>query len=252
MQAMEEDADQQRSFRFKDLVDQIPALIYVDVIDGNVLYVSPYIEQMLGITPEEWIAHEGDPWEAHLHPDDKERALAQLEEYADGGADLDPYRLVGENGNVVWVQDIATLHRDAEGRQIEQGVMVDITETKRAEETLAFQAQLLESISDAVIAYDTEMVVTSWNRAARSLYGWEAEEVVGQPLPAELRYDVEDLVTAGLADPFMQEMDGWVGRVVQRDRDGFEIQIETKGMPLRASDGSLRGYVMVNREISNL
>ena len=56
----------------------------------------------------------------------------------------------------------------------------DITERKQAKEELHYQANLLENVSDAVIATDLEFRVESWNKAAEAIYGWQADEVIGK------------------------------------------------------------------------
>jgi len=98
-----------------------------------------------------------------------------------------------------------------------------------------------------VIAYDTDMTVTAWNRAAESLYGIAAADVLGRPLPDAIRRDETDVVP--IWDPFVDGMDGWRGRSVHRDADGYEIAIETKCVPLADADGKERGWVMVDREV---
>lgn len=62
-------------------------------------------------------------------------------------------------------------------------MLYDISDGKRAIEERDFQARLLESISDAVIAYDADMTVTAWNRGAEVLHGRAASDVLGHPLP---------------------------------------------------------------------
>src|SRR5215211_7372559 len=62
----------------------------------------------------------------------------------------------------------------------EEGLSVyyqDITERKRAEEQLAYHANLLKNIHDAVTATDEQFVVTAWNKGAEQMFGWRADEV---------------------------------------------------------------------------
>src|SRR4029450_6712588 len=58
------------------LVEQIPAIVYVDVADESwtTTYVSPQIESILGVTPEDYQG-ESDLWGRMLHPDDRDRAM---------------------------------------------------------------------------------------------------------------------------------------------------------------------------------
>ena len=129
--------------KFGALVEQIPAIVYVDVADENMstTYVSPQIEQILGYRPQEYIE---DPqlWEKILHPDDREEAKATyLRGRESGGPFVFEYRLVARNGRTVWFRDSAIVLTDAYGRpEYIQGVMLDITDGKLAEERIAFLA----------------------------------------------------------------------------------------------------------------
>jgi diguanylate cyclase (GGDEF)-like protein/PAS domain S-box-containing protein len=127
--------------RYRALVEQIPAIVYIDVADDSMAttYVSPQIERLLGIAPGEYVA---DPhlWSRHLHPEDRERAL---EQYVRGRESGEPftfeYRLVAKDGRVVWFRDSATTVRGANGRPaFVHGVMLDVTDVREAEERAAF------------------------------------------------------------------------------------------------------------------
>ena len=126
--------------RYRSLVEQIPAVVYAD--DGDVTtYVSPQIQQILGVSPEEYRA-DPDMWLHMVHPDDRARAEAESEAFLAGeGADLTDYRMVRPDGRIVWVRDRAFAFRDAEGQVIwEHGLLFDVTELKDAEARVAEMA----------------------------------------------------------------------------------------------------------------
>jgi diguanylate cyclase (GGDEF)-like protein/PAS domain S-box-containing protein len=129
--------------KYRALVEQIPAIVYVDVADETMAttYVSPQIEPLLGITPQEYI-DDPDLWTKRLHPDDRDEALAA---YLDGRERGEPftfeYRLIDASGAEVWFRDSAMVVRAEDGTpSLIQGVMLDITERKKAEEQAAFLA----------------------------------------------------------------------------------------------------------------
>ena len=129
--------------KYGTLVEQIPAIVYVDVADDRMStsYVSPQIEELLGITPQEYIK-DPDLWAIHLHPEDRERSLAT---YLEGRAAGEPfsyeYRLIARNGRVLWFSDSAVVMHDETGEPTYvHGVMLDITQRKEAEEQIAFLA----------------------------------------------------------------------------------------------------------------
>src|SRR5918993_1168761 len=126
--------------RFRHLVEQIPAVTYVqEPIDSDtpkaITYMSPQYEAMLGYPPEKEILDE-EHWLRVLHPDDRERVLAEEPRTDETG---EPYRIeycqIARGGRVVWVRDEATLVRNEEGNSLYWlGVQYDITEQKRTEE----------------------------------------------------------------------------------------------------------------------
>jgi PAS domain S-box-containing protein len=97
--------------------------------------MSPQYEAMLGYPAETEILDE-EHWLRMLHPDDRERVLAEeLRTDQTGEPYRIEYRLIARDGRVVWVHDEATLVRDEEGNaQYWLGVQYDITEQKRTEE----------------------------------------------------------------------------------------------------------------------
>jgi diguanylate cyclase (GGDEF)-like protein/PAS domain S-box-containing protein len=129
--------------RHRVLVEQMPAVVYVDAIDESAssMYISPQVEPMLGYTVEEW-NRDPDFWPKVLHPDDREVALEATERHNRTGEPFRmEYRLLARDGRVVWIRDEAIMIRDAEGRpSYSQGIMQDITEVKAAEHELQFLA----------------------------------------------------------------------------------------------------------------
>jgi diguanylate cyclase (GGDEF)-like protein/PAS domain S-box-containing protein len=126
--------------RYRSLVEQIPAVVYAD--DGaTTTYVSPQIEQILGVTPD---AYRDDPemWLAMVHPEDRAAVQAESEAFIRGeGGDVADYRMVRPDGRVVWVRDRAYAVRDDEGRMLwEHGLLFDVTELKEAEARVAHLA----------------------------------------------------------------------------------------------------------------
>jgi PAS domain S-box-containing protein len=126
--------------RFRHLVEQIPAVTYVqEPIDSDtpkaITYMSPQYEAMLGYTSEKEILDE-EHWLRVLHPDDRARVLAEEQRTDETGEPYRiEYRLIASDGRVVWVRDEATLIKDEEGNSLYWlGVQYDITEQKRTEE----------------------------------------------------------------------------------------------------------------------
>jgi len=125
--------------KYRALVENMPAVVYLVAPDDDrrTLYVSPQVERALGYAREEWL-DQPDIWMELLHPDDREQTLAAHDAANETGRPWSrEYRLIASDGRAVWFRDVATLVRDREGRALHwQGVQLDITELKGAEEEL--------------------------------------------------------------------------------------------------------------------
>ncbi|HEX4929160.1 MAG TPA: PAS domain-containing protein, partial [Gaiellaceae bacterium] len=116
-------------FDFQELVERLPLVVYVDKLDekSSALYVSPQIAQLLGYSREEWLA-DADLFGNSLHPDDRERVLADVTDRNASGASTTymDYRLIARDGRVVWVRDEEMVLHDAEGKpSVAQGYLQD-------------------------------------------------------------------------------------------------------------------------------
>src|SRR5438445_5113536 len=120
--------------RFGDLVNSVDGIVWeADATTLQFSFVSNQAERILGYPVERWVS---DPtfWEDHLHPDDRESVVRLCEKSPERrGTDL-AYRTIAADGRVVWVRDQMTVMLDGDRRRRLHGVMVDITERKRAEQ----------------------------------------------------------------------------------------------------------------------
>jgi diguanylate cyclase (GGDEF)-like protein/PAS domain S-box-containing protein len=118
------------------IVDRLPVIVYASELgeNGRWRYVSPQVEEILGFTPEEFLADPG-LWARLVHPEDRLRALAVESRDALGNRDTRPieYRMYTKAGRVVWMLDEAVLEADAHGVPVWHGVLYDISERKTAE-----------------------------------------------------------------------------------------------------------------------
>ena len=120
--------------RLRHLLAHSPAVIYSLKVEGESVIpqmVSENITRLLGFSVEECTY---DWWGIHLHPEDRDRALASLPETLAHGKLTIEYRLRHKDGNYVWLEDTRQLVRDAGGGPAEiVGVWTDLTERKRAQ-----------------------------------------------------------------------------------------------------------------------
>jgi PAS domain S-box-containing protein len=138
--------------RFRTLVEQIPAVVYVDPLEPEPvasIYVSPYVETMLGVTPDHATSHR-EWWPDLVHPEDRDEAVRISDDANRIGTPYrNEYRIVRPDGRLVWVRDEAVLVRDERGQPLFwQGVMFDITDRKRAEQELTQALELERAAVD--------------------------------------------------------------------------------------------------------
>jgi PAS domain S-box-containing protein len=138
-------------FRYRALVDRLPAVVFMASLDGGIgdAYVSPQVEASLGYTQGEWLE---DPirWYQHIHPDDKERWSTEAAEMFALGTPLNSvYRVMARDGRVVWFQCKASLFRSEDGRPYAiHGVGFDVTNLKESELALSEKNKQLELLKD--------------------------------------------------------------------------------------------------------
>jgi diguanylate cyclase (GGDEF)-like protein/PAS domain S-box-containing protein len=125
--------------RYRGLIDHVPAVIYIDGIldEDPMLDVSPGIEELLGVTREDYL-REGSGWANYIHPDDHDRVVAASERsVADETEFHEEFRAVHADGRVVWVREDAVIVRDADGKALYWlGIMFDITQLVAAKRDL--------------------------------------------------------------------------------------------------------------------
>lgn len=123
------------NLRLSDLLAASPTILYNLRIVGETLqsvWVSENIERLIGYTQEEALTK--DWWSSHVHPDDREAALARQSELFAAGKLTHDYRFLHRNGQSIWIHDELRLVRSANGRPLEVvGAWLDVSEHKRTE-----------------------------------------------------------------------------------------------------------------------
>ncbi|MBE0695463.1 MAG: PAS domain S-box protein [Anaerolineaceae bacterium] len=124
-----------------------------------------------------------------------------------------------------------------------------ITERKKATEQLSFQAQVLENVSDAIIASDQQSRITYWNIAAEDLFGYTAAEVLGKKTsqvlgstlpPQERKTDDQVLDPTG-----KNEIE-----VTCTNKAGQRLVVARRQVALTGPDGTVSGYISSSRDIT--
>jgi diguanylate cyclase (GGDEF)-like protein/PAS domain S-box-containing protein len=127
---------QETESRFRSLVEQTPAVTYLDTaVTGEPVYVSPQLEELFAVPVGEWLQG-NDGWSKRIHPDDREHTTTGYDDaVANGHPYRCEYRLIGTDGVERWLRDEAVTVVDDHGQpSLVQGVIYDVTERKLAEQ----------------------------------------------------------------------------------------------------------------------
>ncbi len=196
----------EREEQFRTLAENIPGVAtYLDrvIVDDPghsiPLYISPQVEQMLGYPLSEWL-DESELWLRILHPDDRDRIVAADENARKHMQALsEEYRLIHRDGHVVWVSEKSAVVPDVStGTVYWQGVMVDITKRKRAEQAMAASELKFRTLFDAaaigVFTLALDGRITEANATIEWLGRYEEGELSGIPLGDLVDPDDEEIL----------------------------------------------------------
>ncbi|MEW6401558.1 MAG: GAF domain-containing protein, partial [Chloroflexota bacterium] len=160
---------QQAEERYRVLVEKLPAVVFMDKYENpqSTQYISPRIHDLLGYTPEEWLASD-NIWEDSLHPEDKERVLGEdIRTNQIGDPFRVEYRLRARDGHYVWIREEAYLVNGEDGTpRYWQGILLDITQQKQIQEALGRREAILEAVSFAAEQF---MKAANWEDCVLSV-----------------------------------------------------------------------------------
>ena len=239
--------------KYRALVEQIPAITYTAALDdaSTTLYVSPQIQAALGITPENYRA-DPDLWRKRLHPDDRDRVLAEL---AQSLASRQPfkseYRMITRDGHIVWFRDEAVAVQDSTGKYLfRQGVMLDLTESKQAEEALnkseQEKAAILGGLKNVAVEYlDPEMQIIWVNTAIQKSLGLSEDEIRGKHC-YEIIYGLESPCSGCTAFKALRSGQSQEGELITPDGKTWL----SRSSPIKDANEKVTGVVHVAVNIS--
>ena len=121
---------------------------------------------------------------------------------------------------------------------------------RKADETLALLAAIVESSDDAIISNDLNGIITSWNKGAEHIFGYSAKEIIGHPISTLASENCQD-DWAHCLDKIRcgERVDHY--ETLRRNKDGSEIAISLTVSPIRDSAGTVIGASKVARDITS-
>lgn len=236
------------------VLDCLPTAVYTTDASGRITYYNDAAALLWGYRPDldsaawcgSWklfwpdgraMAHDECPMAVTLRTGEVVRGAEAIAERPDGSRVLfAPY---------------PTPLFDAAGKLVGGvNMLVDITDRRRGEESALRLASIVDSSDDAIISKDLKGIISSWNAGAQRLFGYTAEEAIGQP------------VTILIPEDRLDEEPGILGRImrgeridhyetVRRRKDGGLVDISLTVSPLKTHDGRIIGASKIARDITD-
>jgi diguanylate cyclase (GGDEF)-like protein/PAS domain S-box-containing protein len=190
--------------RYAELMSGIDAVVWEQLTrHPSTLYVNQKAEELFGYTTAAW----GQPgfWGRTVHADDRSWATRVYRDSIRRGENAElEYRMLTIDGRTLWVQDRMRVEVDSDGRVVHvRGVLLDITERKRAEEQVSQYVNLVKRIQLALfvfLAEGDELRLTAINPEASLITGTSPDSATGRLLDEVLPIVEADLLRDSLLD----------------------------------------------------
>jgi two-component system, cell cycle sensor histidine kinase and response regulator CckA len=219
---------------YEALVNSIEGIVWeADARTFRFAFVSQQAERLLGYPVERWLT-EPTFWQDHLHPEDRAWAVefcvrATREQRAH---ELE-YRIMAADGRAVWLRDMVTVVVEHEQAVTLRGVMVDITQRKRAEERVRESEERFRRLSEAAnegIAIHEDGRILEANQALAAMYGYELADVLGRHALDLAAPGSRELVLHNIRSGYEQPYEA-LG--LRKDGTTLPVEIHGKAVPYR-------------------
>lgn len=238
----------QSEMRFETAFHASPiGIVLTRLDDGRVIDVNQQFLEMLGYTRDEMIGKNGT--EIQLWTSDTQRL--QLVERLRKNEELNSVEIeynnsAGQKGTAL----LSTANIEIQGEPCVLSMVYDITSRKQAQQEVNFQAKLLNTVGQAVVATDLDGYITYWNHAAEQIYGWLFDEVRGRPVTEIRPIILPDSATKTMLDE-MRRGQPWTEELQARHRDGTQFPLLVTFTPIM-DEGVFCGVISVANDISQL
>lgn len=126
----------------------------------------------------------------------------------------------------------------------------DMTERKRTQEKIAYQARLIEDTSDAILSTNSAYRIVSWNKAAEILFGYSPAEAIGQLFEDILRSPLSPDTRQSFRDELAQQ-GYWKGEIAYFSKNDEALTISLSISGIRDDQGTIDGYILACRDITD-
>jgi diguanylate cyclase (GGDEF)-like protein/PAS domain S-box-containing protein len=239
-----EKALQQSEEKYRVIFDYAPVGIYQSTRDGRFVTANLTLARMLGYDSIDDLLAKNLEHDVYLDSRQRDELIRRFEPFAyANNVELQWKR---KDGSVIWVQLNAHGTRSSHGTVYYEGFVYEVTERKRAEESVTAANAQRKAVLDAatrvsIIATDSHGIVTVFNAGAERMLGYDAAEMIGRR--SILAVHAETELPTSTEDVGEHE---WTYVTKSGDRLTAAVSVTA----LRSEDGAITGFLHVGTDIT--
>ncbi|NIR49966.1 PAS domain S-box protein [candidate division KSB1 bacterium] len=243
--------NQQR--KYENLVNSVEGIVWeLDADTFQFTFVSKQTEKILGYPIQRWLSEPGF-WQDHIHPEDRDWVVAYCKQRSQQKKPYRfEYRMVAADGRTIWLRDNVTVVEEDDRHVKLQGVMVDVTEQKTAEEALKESEEkyqlLVENSGIPITILDADARISLINNIGAENLISTSEQLVGKTL--------YDILPKQQAELFHKRFHEVVKSGKRREfEDCIQIRNEKRWFwslihPIKNTDDKVIGVQVVSHDIT--
>jgi len=230
--------------KYRSLIEQASDGIVITDLEGNILEVNNSIADLCGFTIEEML---GEHLYRFIPKDDVEINPLRFKELMEGKSLLYERKLLKKDGTQV---DIEVNSKMASSQTL-IGFIRDISERKKQEAALQYQASLLQNVSDAITSFDVNRNIVSWNRACEELYGFTAEQALGKRVPELVTFEYPGTTNEAVFKQLFS-LGYWKGEFnFIHPQTGETVYLLSNFNVMKNEHGDVTGFILTSKNITS-
>ncbi|HEX8473473.1 MAG TPA: PAS domain S-box protein [Pyrinomonadaceae bacterium] len=229
------------------VIDSADDAIITKTLEGIITSWNRGAERLFGYTPEEVIGKPVTVLIPDDHLDEEPGILARIR----AGKRVEHYETVRlrKDGTLIDISLTVSPIRKPDGTIIGASKIArNVTEQRRAEDTLRAQAEVISQAYDAIFLRDASNSITLWNRGAERTYGYTEEEALGHS-PHELLKTVPPVPLEEIYESLRRE-GYWEGELLHTRKDGEQLVVETRWATVRDGRGQIASVLEITRDVT--
>jgi len=240
--------------KYSTLVDSVDGIVWeANAITFAFTFVSKQAERLLGYPTEQWIS---DPafWSGHIHEEDRGWAVEFCAQSTkEKKAHEFEYRMITADGGIVWLRDIVTVIVENDQPVILRGIMIDITERKKAEEAIRKSELRYQTLAEAspvgIFHADAQGYTTYVNPCWTNISGLSYDEALGNGWLDAVHPEDKEALIKGWNDATKKHRQSKSEyRFVHKD--GSISWVIGQAIPERSETNEIIGYVGTTTDIT--